>query len=146
MDKDQISHKSLVLKGKSVVPGIKRGRALVLSRSFSAFGGIDPFSSQIIETRHPQKGERIKRKILIFPHGKGSSGFSLYFHIMRVTDNNPKAMIINRISSLTALAAVAGNIPTISGPFDEDKNPFEIIQTGDLIEVDCTRGLIYKVF
>ena len=92
--------KDLILKGRCVVPGMKEGNTLVLTHSFSAFGGIDPFTGKIIESRHPQKGEIVRKKILIFPNGKGSSGFSLYFHILSVTGNAPKAMIINRINSL----------------------------------------------
>ena len=128
-----------------MVPGVKEGNALVLTHSFSAFGGIDPFTGKIIESRHPQKGEIVRKKILIFPNGKGSSGFSLYFHILSVTGNAPKAMVINRINSLTALAAVVGNVPTIGGPFNKKKNPLEVIKTGDRILVDATQGAIFKL-
>ncbi|MHA1130609.1 MAG: aconitase X swivel domain-containing protein [Candidatus Helarchaeota archaeon] len=134
-----------ILKGKRVVPGVKQGNAIVLTRSFSAFGGIDPFTSQIIESRHPQKGEKVKGKVLIFPNGKGSSGFSLYFHILSMMGNAPRAMIINRVNSLTALAAVVCNIPTIGGPFDKGKNLIELIRTGDKILVDATNGNVYKI-
>jgi predicted aconitase with swiveling domain len=137
--------KILLVKGRCVVPGMKEGIALVLSRSISAFGGIDPYTSKIVESRHPQKGEEVKRKILIFPNGKGSSGFSLYFHIMSLTGNAPRAMIISKLNSLTALAVVAGNIPTITGPFDEDKNPLDLIKTGERILVDATQGQVFRI-
>lgn len=135
----------ILLKGRPVVPGIKKGRALVLTRSFSAFGGINPFTSKIIEPRHPQKGELVKKKILIFPNGKGSSGFSLFFHMLGLTDNAPRAMIINRINSLTALAAVVANIPTVGGPFELNKDPLANIKTGDKIMVDAIKGLVFKL-
>lgn len=134
-----------ILKGRCVIKGVRTGTALVLTRSISAFGGIDPFTSKIIESRHPQKGESVKRKILIFPHGKGSSGFSLYFHMLRLTGNAPQAMIIEKINSLTALAAVVSEIPTIGGPFEENKNPIETIQTGDKILVDATKGCVFRL-
>lgn len=137
--------KNLILKGRCVVPGSKEGTALVLTRSISAFGGIDPYTSKIIETRHPQKGEDVRRKVLIFPNGKGSSGFSLYFHILSLMGNSPKAMIITRVNSLTALGAVVGNIPTITGPFEEGKDPLTIIKTGDRILVDATEGNVYII-
>ncbi len=131
----------LILKGRTVVPGRRQGMAMVLERSFSAFGGIDPFSSRIIESRHPQKGQKVKRRILIFPNGKGSSGFSLYFHMLSLAGNAPRAMIINRVNSLTALAAVVGNIPTVEvGEASQEK-----IRTGDKILVDATHGSVYKI-
>jgi predicted aconitase with swiveling domain len=136
---------NLILKGRCIVPGIKTGVALVCTRALSAAGGIDPNTGKIIETRHPQKGEFVKRKILIFPNGKGSSGFSLIFHVLSLMGNAPKAMIIGKINSLTALAAVAGNIPTVGDPFDTEKNPLKIIKTDDKIQVDATNGLIFKI-
>ncbi|NVM54254.1 MAG: DUF126 domain-containing protein [Candidatus Helarchaeota archaeon] len=134
-----------ILKGRSVVPGVKKGTALVCTRALSAAGGIDPTSGIIIEARHPQKGENVRKKILIFPNGKGSSGFSLIFHALSLTGNAPRAMIINRINSLSALAAVVANIPTIGGPFKDARNPIEIIQNGEKILVDASKGEIYKL-
>jgi len=142
---DRKSEKELILQGRCVVPGTKAGTALVLTRSISAFGGINPYTSKIIESRHPQKGEDVKKKILIFPNGKGSSGFSLYFHIISLLGNAPRAMIICRLNSLTALGAVVGNIPTIAGPFREGKDPLELIKTGDKILVDAISGNIFKI-
>lgn len=145
MDQKEEQRGELVLKGRSIVPGVRVGVALVLNHSISAFGGIDPYTSQVIESRHPQKGEKVRKKVLIFPNGKGSSGFSLYFHIMSITNNAPKAMIINKINSLTALAAVVGNIPTVGGPFEIKNNAVQQIKTGDRIRVDATKGLVFKV-
>ncbi len=133
----------LILKGRSIVPGIKEGEAIVLTRSFSAFGGIDPFTGRIIEKNHPQKGESVRKKILIFSNGKGSSGFSLYFHMLSIRRNAPEAMIINRVNSLTALAAVVTNIPTIGGPFE--MNPMAVIKTGDQLHVDAIKGVVFKI-
>lgn len=142
---DSESEKELILQGQCVVPGTKEGTALVLTRSISAFGGIDPYTSEIVESGHPQKGSKVKKKVLIFPNGKGSSGFSLYFHMISLLGNAPRAMIICRLNSLTALGAVVGNIPTIAGPFVEGKNPLELINTGDKILVDASSGNVFKV-
>ncbi|HUY00159.1 MAG TPA: DUF126 domain-containing protein [Candidatus Deferrimicrobium sp.] len=136
---------NLLLKGRCVVSGTKKGIALVLSKSISAFGGIDPYTSKIMEVRHPQKGEFVKKKVLVFPNGKGSSGFSLYFHIMSITGNAPLAMVIGKVNSLTALAAVAANIPTVGGPYEMNKNPIEIIKPGDHLLVDASKGLVFKI-
>ena len=133
----------LILKGRCIVPGEKKGTALVCTRALSAAGGIDPTSGRIIEARHPQKGENVRKKILIFPNGKGSSGFSLIFHVLSLTGNAPRAMIIDKINSLTALGAVAGGIPTVGGPFE--KNPGDVIKSGDKILLNATNGLVFKI-
>ena len=137
--------KELLLKGRCVVPGVKKGKALLCSRALSAAGGIDPNTGFIIESRHPQKGENVKKKILIYPNGKGSSGFSLIFHALSMLGIAPKAMIINNLNSLTALASVVGNIPTICGPFEGNKDPLKIIKHGEKILVDAYKGVIYRI-
>ena len=142
---DKIKKENFLLKGKCIVPGIKKGFALVCTRALSAAGGIDPNTGLIIESRHPQKGETVKKKILIFPNGKGSSGFSLIFHALSLMGNAPKAMIIERNNSLTALAAVVGSIPTVSGPFNNNLSPDIVINTGNKILVNATEGKIYKL-
>jgi predicted aconitase with swiveling domain len=138
-------NKELILIGRSIVPGIKKGIALVCTRALSAAGGIDPGTGEIIETRHPQKGENIRKKILIYPNGKGSSGFSLIFHALALTGNAPKAMIVEKINSLTALAAVTGNIATIGDPFKDNKKPVDVIKTGEEILVDAKQGKVFKM-
>ena len=138
-------HRELILKGRCVTSGVKKGKALVCTKALSAAGGIDPNTGIIIESRHPQKGESVKKKILIYPNGKGSSGFSLIFHALSLLGRAPKAMIIGRINSLTALAAVAGNIPTVGGPFENNKNPIEVIKTGEKILVDADKGIVFKL-
>ena len=133
----------LILKGRCIVPGEKKGTALVCTRALSAAGGIDPTSGRIIEARHPQKGENVRKKILIFPNGKGSSGFSLIFHVLSLTGNAPRAMIIDKVNSLTALGAVAGDIPTVGGPFE--KKPSDLIKSGEKILLNATKGLVFKI-
>ncbi len=137
--------KELILKGRCIVPGFKKGKALVCTRALSAAGGIEPTTGRIIEARHPQRGENVRKMILIFPNGKGSSGFSLIFHALSLTGNAPRAMIISRVNSLTALAAVTGEIPTIGGPFEAEKNPIQIIRSGEKILVDASRGEIFRI-
>ncbi len=137
--------RELILKGRCIYPGLKQGTALVCTRALSAAGGIDPMTGTIIEARHPQRGETVKKKILIFPNGKGSSGFSLIFHALSLTGNAPRSMIVGKLNSLTALAAVAGDIPTIGDPFQKGHNPLELIKSGEKILVNATEGLIFRI-
>ena len=54
-------------------------------------------------------------------------------------------MIIGRINSLTALAAVVGDIPTVGGPFEMGKDPVNIIKSGEKILVDATKGFVFRL-
>ncbi|MHA1359921.1 MAG: aconitase X swivel domain-containing protein [Candidatus Helarchaeota archaeon] len=145
MRNDYENRGELILKGRPIVPGLRKGRALVCTRALSAAGGIEPTTGKIIEARHPQRGENVRKTILVFPNGKGSSGFSLIFHALALTGNAPRAMVISRVNSLTALAAVAGNIPTIGHPFEMEKNPIHILKTGEKLLVNAMSGEIFRI-
>ena len=129
----------LILKGKCASPGKCSGEALV-STDMIAFGGTPVLKTGIVgEPNHVLLGENIRGKILIYPTGKGSTGdpYSCYF-LMKY-GNAPKA-IINRVGNpTTVVAALLCDIPMI---YDCDRDPLEVIETGDWVEVDADEGVI----
>ena len=129
----------LILKGKCASPGKVSGEALV-STDMIAFGGTPVLKTGIVgEPNHVLLGENIRGKILIYPTGKGSTGdpYSCYF-LMKY-GNAPKA-IINRVGNpTTVVSAILCDIPMI---YDCDKDPLEVIKTGDWVEVDADKGVI----
>jgi uncharacterized protein len=78
-------------------------------------------------------------KVLVFPSAKGSSGWSALFQSTRLLGTAPIAMIITRISTKSALGAVVTRIPALT---DLDRDPGQVIRTGDWVRVDATHGLI----
>ena len=66
----------LTLHGRKVVGGIAEGEALVTRERISGWGGIDPRTGTIIETRHELRGQSFAGKVLVFPGAKGSSGWA----------------------------------------------------------------------
>jgi predicted aconitase with swiveling domain len=131
--------KKLVLHGRKVVGGSAEGEALVTKHTISGWGGIDPIKGIILERRHELRNQSFKDKVLVFPSGKGSSGWSITFHVTRLAATRPKAMIIKEVNSLTGLGAVVMNVPTVT---ELDQDPGEVIHTGDWVKVDADRGLI----
>ena len=69
-------NETFMLKGRKVVGGRFEGEALVTLDRISGWGGIDPRSGTVIETRHELKGISFAGKVLVFPGAKGSSGWS----------------------------------------------------------------------
>lgn len=131
--------KKIVLKGRKIVGGQAEGEALVSSQSISFGGGIDPYTGNVTERGHPLMNENIKGKILVFPMGKGSSWFSPMAHVSRLAGTNPKAIIVREINPQVALATVVMHIPGIAYL---DKNPTEVISTGDWVRIDADKGLV----
>src|SRR6201999_3042389 len=85
----------VVLQGRKVVGGYAEGEALVTTDTISGWGGINPMTGTVIETRHQLRGVSFKDKVLVFPGAKGSSGWSAAFHITRLTGTAPRAIVVN---------------------------------------------------
>jgi len=133
----------LVLHGRSVVPGIAGGEALVSPEPISGWGGIDPAKGTIIERRHALYGACFTGKILVFPSAKGSSGWAGFFQATRLQGTAPLGMVIARISAKSALGAVVTRVPTLT---DLDDDPCLVIATGDHVRIDADSGYleVYK--
>jgi hypothetical protein len=122
-----------------VVGGVAEGEALVTRDRISGWGGIDPRTGTIIETRHELKGQSFKGKVLVFPGAKGSSGWSAQFHLARLTGAAPLAMLFNEMTTKIALGAVVMHAPSLT---DFDVDPLTVIETGDWVKVDADRGVV----
>jgi predicted aconitase with swiveling domain len=131
--------KVITLRGRRIVGGCAEGEALVTHETISGWGGIDPMTGTIIETRHELRGQSFKDKILVFPGAKGSSGWSAAFHMTRLTNSAPKAMIFNIMTTKMALGAVVTRAPSVT---DLDQDPLTVIETGDWVKVDGDRGIV----
>jgi len=129
----------LVLQGRKVVGGYAEGEALVTTDTLSGWGGINPMTGTVIETRHQLRGQSFKDKVLVFPGAKGSSGWSAAFHITRLTGTAPRALVFNEMTTKIALGAVVMRVPAVT---DLDRDPLQLIATGDWVIVDGDRGLV----
>ena len=128
----------IVLKGRKVVGGVAEGEALVTRDRISGWGGIDPRTGTIIETRHELRGQSFKGKVLVFPGAKGSSGWSSQFHVARLAGAAPLAMLFNEMTTKIALGAVVTHAPALT---DLDRDPLEVIASGDWVKGDADGGV-----
>lgn len=96
----------LVVRGRKVVPGVTEGEALVTRQTISGWGGVNPMTGTVIENHHELKGVSFANKVLVFPGAKGSSGWSGVFHMTKLTDSAPLAMLFNVMTTKAALGSV----------------------------------------
>jgi predicted aconitase with swiveling domain len=129
----------ITLRGRKVVGGVAEGEALVTRQTISGWGGINERDGTIIERRHELRGTSFKDKVLVFPGAKGSSRWSAYFHMTRLNGAAPKAMLFNKMTTKVALGAVVTHAPAMT---DFDRDPIEVIETGDWVKVDADRGIV----
>jgi len=134
-----MSKPSIVLHGRKVVGGIAEGEALVTRQTISGWGGVNPMQGSVIETRHELRGQSFKDKVLVFPGAKGSSGWSVVFHMTRLAGTAPKAMIFNEMTTKVALGTVVMRVPSVT---ELDQNPLDVIETGDWVTVNGDLGTV----
>ncbi|SHI03012.1 predicted aconitase subunit 2 [Sporobacter termitidis DSM 10068] len=128
-----------ILHGRMVVGGCAEGEALVTSEMISGWGGVDPATGTVIELRHELHGQSFKDKVLVFPGAKGSSGWSGVFQSTRLNGSAPKAMLFNVMNSKIAVGAVVVHAPAMT---DFDRDPLQLIKTGDWVRVDADKGVV----
>ena len=128
----------IVLQGRVVRGGRAEGEALVSPDPISFLGGVDPDTGVILDPNHPLKGVSIADKILVFPHGKGSTVGS--YTILRLARNGvaPRAMINAESEAITAVGAIIADIPMV------DLIDIRQIETGDWVRVEDGRVEVRK--
>ncbi len=135
----EVQAEPVVIHGRKVVGGVAEGEALVTRETISGWGGIHALTGMVIESRHELKGVSFSGKVLVFPGAKGSSGWSNAFHMAKLAGKAPIAMLFKVMTTKIALGAVVMRIPTLT---DLDRDPFDLIRTGDWVRVDADNGCV----
>jgi predicted aconitase with swiveling domain len=128
----------IILKGRKVIGGVAEGEALVSKKPLMGFGNINIPGGFTVERNHPLFEVPFKGKVLVFPEPRGSGGFVGY-GITAKFGKNPVAFLYRRGNNLTVFAAMNMNVPTVT---DFDRDPLEVIETGDFVRVDGDNGVV----
>jgi len=129
----------IVLRGRKVIGGVAEGEAVVTKEPVSFLGGVNPDKGTLVERGHEAEGQCITGKIFIFPHGKGSTAGPYIIYAMAKRKTAPVAMINVEAEPIIAVGAAMGNIPLVDRL---DKNPLEVIETGDHVRIDGDQGVV----
>jgi predicted aconitase with swiveling domain len=129
----------IVLRGRTVVPGRAEGEALVTRDAIPGWGGVNPTAGVITETSHELRGIPFGGRVLVCRGAKGSSGWSAMYHTTRLAGTAPAALVFNEMTTKIALGAVVMRIPAVT---DLDRDPLDLIATGDWVVVDGDRGVV----
>jgi len=130
---------TLKLKAHIVSRGIAQGFALVTSQPISFLGSVDVKNGIVIEKRHELEGQSICGKVLVFPGGKGSTVGSYAIYQLKKNGVAPVAMINVKAEPIVAVGAIISDIALVD---NVEKNPLEIIKTGDKVLVDAIVGSV----
>ena len=130
---------TIKLRGRGVTKGKGEGEAIVSQTTISFLGSVDPETGVISEAHHELKGKSVAGKIFVFPHGKGSTAGSFIMIEMANNKVAPAAVINIDAESIIAAGAKLASIPLVDRL---DKNPLEVIKTGDFVKVDADNGIV----
>jgi uncharacterized protein len=128
----------IILKGRKVIGGVSEGEALVTKKPLMGWGNVDSKNGYTVERNHPLYEIPYKGKVLVFPEPRGSGGFVSYGRSKNF-GTQPAAFVYREGNNLTVFAAMVANIPTVT---DLDKDPTEVIETGDYVVVNGDKGTV----
>ena len=129
----------MILHGKTVNSGKAEGEAIVSRLPFSFLGDFSTVDGTVAIKGHDLEGKSLKGKIFIFPTGKGSTAGPLVAYRGKLEGNTPAGMICTVAEPVIAMVAIMTDIPMVHML---DKNPVEVIKTGDYIKLDAAAGLV----
>ena len=101
------------LNGRAIYEGKAEGIALVSSAPMSFYGGVDPDTGEVIERGHELRGQSVKGKVLVFPHGKGSTVGSYVMYRLAKNGVAPCAIVNAKCETIVAVGAIISEIPCV---------------------------------
>jgi phosphomecalonate degydratase small subunit len=135
------------LKGRGLMKGTARGKALLSERAFTFAHGVDPSSGNVTDVRSDIRGSNVRGAVLFYPFGKGSTTASAWFLETARQGNNPAAIVTEGVDLSAVIGSVmAGviygkNVPVISGV---PRSAYMTIKQGEEVSVDGDSGEVKR--
>ncbi|MEM4662402.1 MAG: DUF126 domain-containing protein [Candidatus Diapherotrites archaeon] len=126
----------MILKGRTIASGKVKGECLVTKQPISFFGGVDPETGIVIEKGHELEGKCIADKVLVFPHGKGSTVGTYTIYRLKKNNKAPAAMVLAECEAIVAAGAILSEIPCV------DKVRIGKIKNGMFVTVDADKAKV----
>lgn len=108
------------LNGRCLVAGSAQGELLYADIGLSFWGGVEPFTGEVIDRHHPLSGQIITGKVLAIPSGRGScTGSSVLLELI-LNGHAPAALVFERVEDILTLGVLVAeqmfghSLPVIS--------------------------------
>ena len=96
----------LSIEGRSLVHGRGQGPLLYADLGLSLWGGVDPFSGEVIDRHHPLSGQSLAGRVLAIPSGRGScTGSSVLLELI-LNGPAPAALVLAEPDEILTLGAL----------------------------------------
>jgi len=125
---------------KIIVQGKAQGMVLKTTSPINFLGAVDKKTGIIRDEKYDIFEKSIKNKVLVFPHGIGSSVGAYTIYSLKYNQSAPIAMICQKADLTVASGCALANIPMIVVSNEE----FDSIQDGNSITVDTKSEKIFN--
>ena len=97
------------LEGRSLVDGCASAPLLYAEVGLSFWGGVDPFSGEVIDRHHPLSGECLAGRVLAIPSGRGScTGSSVLMELIS-NGHAPAALVLAEADEILTLGVLVAH-------------------------------------
>ncbi len=94
------------MTARGLVEGVGAGQVLILEQPLSLWGGVDPETGEVVERSHPQQGESLAGRVVVMPHGRGSSSASSVLAELLRVGHGPSAILLAEPDSILVIGAL----------------------------------------
>jgi predicted aconitase with swiveling domain len=136
----------IILKGHKGIGGKSEGEALVCREPVNLMADTGNVWTNPADATFTNRvatpsvyGKSFKDKVLVFPTGKGGIFSTNIMMDMVAAGTSPKAIVNTNTHPVWAALAIELNIPLVDRL---DKDPVEVIETGDRVKVDAEKGIV----
>lgn len=92
-----------------LVEGVAVGEVLALDAPLSFWGGVSIESGRIVDPAHPQTGVSLAGKVVVLPHGRGSSSSSSVLAEMIRIGTGPAGIVLDEPDSILVIGVLVAN-------------------------------------
>ena len=128
----------VIIRARGIGNGAGTGPLLVTDAPLSFLGGVDPATGMVIDPDHPLHGRSVAGRVLVFPHGKGSTVGSYVLYGLAKNGVAPAAIVNVEAETIIAAGALIAGIPLVDRP----SVPIADLPDGAEATVDADAGEI----
>jgi len=100
----------VALTGRVLMGGSAEGALLYAGTGLSLWGGVDPFTGEVIDRHHPLSGSLLPGRVLAIPAGRGSCTGSSVMLEMLLNGHAPAALLLAEPDEILTLGVLVAQV------------------------------------